>query len=44
MFFKNLTAFKITDINKDENHEADLLLMSDIFAELINSMEKWNNE
>jgi recombination associated protein RdgC len=34
----------IKDLNKDENHEIDLLLMSDIFAELINSMEKWNDE
>lgn len=34
----------IADLNKNESHEADLLLMSDIFAELINSIEKWNDE
>jgi recombination associated protein RdgC len=32
----------IVDLNKDEqSHEADLLLMSDIFAELIKSMQSW---
>jgi len=34
----------IKDLSKDESHEADLLLMSDIFGDLINSMERWNNE
>ncbi|KEI36012.1 DNA recombination-dependent growth factor C [Francisella sp. W12-1067] len=33
----------IKDLNKNESHEADLLLMSDTFAELINSIEKWHN-
>ncbi len=33
----------IVDLNKDEqSHEADLLLMSDIFAELIKSMQNWD--
>ncbi|OIN82927.1 recombination-associated protein RdgC [Francisella sp. TX07-6608] len=34
----------IKDLNKDESYEADLLLMSDIFAELIKSIETWNND
>ena len=35
----------IVDLNKDEqSHEADLLLMSDIFAELIKSMQNWDTE
>ena len=44
--FKSIKFLEgIKDLNKDEQSpEADLLLMSDIFAELINSMEKWNNE
>ncbi|ASG68924.1 recombination-associated protein RdgC [Francisella halioticida] len=34
----------IKDLNNNESQEADLLLMSDIFAELIKSMDKWNDE
>ncbi|AXA33440.1 recombination-associated protein RdgC [Francisella adeliensis] len=33
----------INDLNKDDNggHETDLLLMADLFAELINTMQSW---